>query len=93
MPDSGKSGVVASEHMKYCKPVLYLYPENVCEINVTFAHPERLKTVYPAYDSTTGWNVTAKPDGTLADSDGRNYYALYWTKTARSSRTGARDFR
>ncbi len=81
IPESGKSGVVASEHMDYYKPVLYLYPEEECVVNVTFAHPDRLKTVYPAYNVTTGWNVTAKPDGTLTDEHGRNYYALYWDES------------
>ena len=66
----------------YAKPVLYLYPEAETEISVSFAHPESLTTVYPAYP-TGGWKVLAQPDGTLRMvSDGevseRTYYALYW---------------
>jgi len=60
----------------YAKPVLYLYPETETEVRVTFEHPERLTTVYPAYDG--GWQVTASPDGTLTDERGRSYYCLYW---------------
>ena len=31
---------------------------------------------YPAYND--GWNVTAKPDGTLTDDNGMEYNYLYW---------------
>lgn len=66
----------------YAKPVLYLYPEAEMEVSVSFAHPESLTTVYPAYP-TGGWKILAQPDGTLrmvsddAVSE-RTYYALYW---------------
>ena len=66
----------------YAKPVLYLYPEAETEVSVSFAHPESLTTVYPAYP-TGGWKILAQPDGTLrmvsddAVSE-RTYYALYW---------------
>lgn len=66
----------------YAKPVLYLYPEAETELSVSFAHPESLTTVYPAYP-VNGWHVVAQPDGTLRTvTDGtvskRTYYALYW---------------
>lgn len=66
----------------YAKPVLYLYPEAETELSVSFAHPESLTTVYPAYPAN-GWHVVAQPDGTLRMvTDGtvseRTYYALYW---------------
>lgn len=66
----------------YAKPVLYLYPEAETELSVSFAHPESLTTVYPAYPAN-GWHVVAQPDGTLRTvTDGtvseRTYYALYW---------------
>ncbi len=75
-PNSGELTVEENEGLPvYDKPVLYLYPESECEISVKFEHPERLTTVYPAYED--GWFVTAKPDGTLTDGR-REYYALYW---------------
>ncbi len=75
-PATGETGKVEFySSFAYAKPVLYLYPESEREISVKFEHPERLTTVYPAYDG--GWFVTAKPDGTLTDGR-REYYALYW---------------
>lgn len=62
--------------MTEAKPVLYLYPEEETALTVTLGHPERLSCVYPAYEN--GWEVTAQPDGTLTDANGRDYYALYW---------------
>ena len=69
----------------YAKPVLYLYPEAETELSVSFAHPESLTTVYPAYPAS-GWHVVAQPDGTLRTvTDGtvskRTYYALYWEES------------
>ena len=69
----------------YAKPVLYLYPEAETELSVSFAHPESLTTVYPAYPAN-GWHVVAQPDGTLRTvTDGtvskRTYYALYWEES------------
>ena len=64
----------------YCggiaKPILYLYPTEQTNVKITFDHPDLLKTTYPKYNKE--WNVTVKEDGTITDSNGRNYYALYW---------------
>ncbi len=61
------------------KPVLYLYPTEETEVSVNFEHPERLIVDYPAYND--GWHITASTDGTLKDSRGRSYYALYWEES------------
>ena len=58
------------------KPVIYLYPENETEVNVTFAKPDFLTTTYPKFDDS--WNVTVKPNGDMYDESGRYYYALYY---------------
>lgn len=58
------------------KPVLYLYPEKETNVEVKFEKPNLLTTTYPKY--INAWNVTAKPNGDLKDSDGKYYYALYW---------------
>jgi len=81
IPSTGVSGCYDAGHTWYAdgaaeKPVLYLYPEALTDVTVTFERPEILTTVYPAYNG--GWNVTAKPDGTLTDTNGRSYYCLYW---------------
>ena len=58
------------------KPVIYIYPEAEAEVSVILGSPETLTASYPVYDG--GWRVTASPDGTLLDSAGREYYALYY---------------
>lgn len=58
------------------KPVIYLYPEETTDVSVELTLNGKLTTVYPAYHG--GWHVTAQPDGTLTDSNGREYYCLYW---------------
>jgi len=58
------------------KPVIYLYPEVPTEVTVTLDYDGALTHTYPAYRD--GWQVTAMPDGTLTDRDGRQYYCLFW---------------
>ncbi len=62
----------------YAKPVIYLYPEEETDVSVQvdFNSNGELTCTYPEYDN--GWNVTAMPDGTLYDKDGKEYYCLYW---------------
>ena len=59
------------------KPVIYLYPTAQMPISVKLDVDGRLTTTYPAYRD--GWEVIARPDGTLTDPvTGREYYCLYW---------------
>ncbi len=79
-PETGETGTVKDySSFAYAKPVLYLYPEKTTDVTVKFEHPERLTTVYPAYND--GWTVIASPDGNLFDGR-RNYYALYWEESS-----------
>ena len=59
------------------KPMIYLYPKEETEISVKLGKPELLTTTYPKHNTKTGWQVIAKPDGTLISGD-REYYGLYW---------------
>jgi hypothetical protein len=62
-----------------CKPVIYLYPEEITdvEVRVTFPRGGYFTATYPDYGA--GWSVTAHPDGTLINhADGREYSYLYW---------------
>ncbi|MCL2634596.1 MAG: hypothetical protein FWD34_08810 [Oscillospiraceae bacterium] len=62
-----------------CKPVIYLYPEDVTDIKVLISFPNggHFTATYPDYGN--GWNVTAYPDGTLINhADGHEYSYLYW---------------
>ena len=60
------------------KPVIYLYPETRTEVNVKLEIDGNLTVTYPLYDKAKGWTVTAEPDGTLTDENGRKYSYLYW---------------
>ena len=59
------------------KPVIYLYPETETEVNVSLGIDGALTVSYPEYPAD-GWSITASPDGTLTDADGRSYNSLFW---------------
>ena len=58
-------------------PIIYLYPEEETEVNVQLELNGELGTTYPHYNEG-GWTVTASPDGTLTDTNGREYSYLFW---------------
>ena len=58
------------------KPVIYLYPEEETEVFVNLDFSGKLTSTYPEYNG--GWKVIAKPDGTLFDENGKEYYCLFW---------------
>ena len=58
------------------KPVIYLYPEEVTEVLAQLDYNGELTVTYPAYED--GWAVTAHPDGTLVDAEGKEYSYLFW---------------
>ena len=60
----------------YCKPVIYLYPEEEMELIIKFLNEDNLLTTYPKYNNE--WNVIVKEDGTIYDESGRSYYALFF---------------
>lgn len=59
-------------------PVIYLYSEDDTPINVRIDLDGEFTYTYPAYNEECGWTVTASPDGTLTDSEGRTYDFLFW---------------
>ncbi len=58
------------------KPVIYLYPEKETGVSVELSLNGKLTCTYPEYKN--GWQVTAKPNGTLTDNNGMQYSYLYW---------------
>ena len=56
------------------KPVIYLYPEEKIDLEVTIPTVE-FTTTYPLYKD--GWKVSAQPNGLLNDGT-RQYKYLYW---------------
>ena len=62
-------------HPSYDKPIIYLYPEKEIQLSVRLGKENNITCSYPEYKN--GWNVLAKPDGTLVDIEtGRSLYAL-----------------
>ena len=74
------------------KPVIYLYPEEETDVSVQVSFPfgGEFTCTYPDYGGC--WNVTAKPDGTLYDADGNEYYCLYWEGVGYDPMTGEDGF-
>ena len=58
------------------KPVLYIYPTEDINVNVTLKNKDDLLTTYPKYNN--GWNMFVKTNGDMYDEKGNYYYALYW---------------
>lgn len=58
------------------KPVLYLYPEEETQVEVTLDYDGELTCTWP--ESSGDWKVTARPDGTLTDEAGNEYSYLFW---------------
>lgn len=70
--ESSREPVAAPE-----KPVIYLYPEEKTLVHVELDFNGEVTSTYPAYEN--GWDVLARPDGTLTDPQtGREYYCLFW---------------
>ena len=47
-------------------------------VSVRLEYQGRLTCTYPAPDPDGAWRVTARPDGTLTDKQGREYSYLFW---------------
>lgn len=76
-PSSGASSSDPFGGMVDYKPIIYLYPEEEIQLHVKLGKEDNITCSYPEYKN--GWNVIAKPDGTLVDTEtGRNLYSLYW---------------
>lgn len=61
------------------KPVIYLYPAHQEQVNVKLSYPAGFITTSPSYDPQAGWQVTARPNGTLTNlADGKTYPYLFW---------------
>ena len=72
----GLTGCGPREKTPAAKPVIYLYPREETEITVKLDYDGELTASWPAYED--GWSVAARPDGTLTDSQGREYSYLFW---------------
>ncbi len=59
------------------KPVIYLYPEKEMNVKVKVKPANGISKSEPEYGK--GWDVTAKPDGTIINkADGKTYPYLFW---------------
>lgn len=59
-------------------PVIYLYGDDGMEVNVSLDLNGHLTCTYPEYKTGEGWTVAISPDGTLTDSEGKEYDFLFW---------------
>lgn len=66
-----------SEADGVAKPIIYLYPEEDRAVQVALNFNGQLTHCYPAYPAG-GWKVWATSNGTLYDTDKKEYYALFW---------------
>ena len=63
---------------KQRKPIIYLYPEEIIDVNVKLELKGKIIYSYPKYPED-GWNVTAYPNGDLIEHEkGRKLYSLFW---------------
>ena len=69
---SGSGGYMAHA------PVIYLYGDEGMEVNVGLDLNGHLTCTYPEYKTGEGWTVAISPDGTLTDSEGKEYDFLFW---------------
>lgn len=77
------AGCQQPEEQLAAKPVIYLYPQQETQVEVRLTLDGALTASYPDYGD--GWQVVARPDGTLTDPDtGREYYCLFWEGTSRA---------
>lgn len=72
------------------KPVIYLYPEIETDVQVSLHYDGELTCTWPAYEE--GWQVHAKPDGTLTDADGHEYSYLFWEGSSDTEYDFSRGF-
>ena len=73
-------------------PIIYLYPEEKTVVNVQLSLDGNLTSSYPRYSEDLGWTVTASPDGTLTDGNGREYEYLFWEGNLRIKPDLSRGF-
>jgi hypothetical protein len=69
------------------KPVVYLYPQKEQKVQVKVGIKDGdFVTTFPAYDRQKGgWEVIAKPDGTLTNlADKQEYSYIYWTAQSKA---------
>jgi len=68
----GKDG-----EMMVKKPVIYLYPQDEMDIEVSLELAGEFDCTYPEYDN--GWRVRAYPDGRIMNyADNQEYSYLFW---------------
>ncbi|CAA6830110.1 MAG: Unknown protein [uncultured Aureispira sp.] len=74
-----EKNVIAIDRETLRKPIIYLYPETAQDINVKVHFKGELTHTYPKYNASTGWNVSANPDGMLTEkTSGKAFSYLFW---------------
>lgn len=88
------SGIVLIAHLIWedyrkqtedLKPIIYVYPEEEKDVSITVDYNGQFTHIYPKFTENSTWKMTAKPDGTLTDASGKEYYALFWEGSQKES--------
>ncbi len=64
-------------HAIELKPIIYCYPKDTTALSIQLDYDGTLLHTYPE-EKDGKWELTAYPDGTLIDGNGRTYYSIYW---------------
>lgn len=59
------------------KPVIYIYPKEEIEVEVSIDTKNNFDCVYPSFSSGNSWLLKAKPSGELV-VHGRKFNSLFW---------------
>jgi hypothetical protein len=70
------NGYYADWLTPYCKPAIYLYPQQVTDVHVVLNPIGKLNLTIPQYPKL-GWDVTVSPNGNIV-SNGQQYDYLYY---------------
>ncbi len=70
-----------------CKPAIYLYPTKKQNVNVKVNTTGFFTLTIPDYNSSTGWNVVANPDGIIESNNNQYPYLYYESKVPDSKIT------
>lgn len=74
-----EDGEYFDSQIEFKKPVIYLYPEEETEVNVSLNlnDDSKFTCIYPSFNFDNVWSVVARPNGDIQLGD-KVYNYLYW---------------
>lgn len=77
-PQETPSQTLPTDDVVAEKPVIYLYGYDNENVSVRLSLKGELTCTYPKYDDKNGWEIVAKKDSSLVDTNKKTYSYLYW---------------